>query len=154
MPSSSLCAHHRLHKICILGVCRFEAHHKMPAFSFSMVRSRNAWQICLKRSPFAGKNLPNYFIQPSLLLSGGMIIFSLATKGSLIMFSIINAHGISSCPRFSFFAHWAPGCSTHRYNMDKFCGRFSGQAKIYPLVPRAPLFLHSFATLSLANWLS
>jgi len=62
----------------------------------------------LKRSPFAGKDLTNYFIQPSLLLSGGMIIFSLATKGSLIMFSVINAHGISSCPHFSLFAHWRP----------------------------------------------
>ena len=80
---------------------------KIPAFSFSMVSPGNLCAMYSMHEPSLFKAFTNCFIRPSFICSGGRMILSRATKGSLITFcpptTIYSLGGpIFSCPVFIF----------------------------------------------------
>src|SRR5678816_1117974 len=73
-------------KLSSLMIWRIWGPLKIPALSFSILNPGKNLQIYLKHSPSLSRALTNCFISPSLMWSGGKIIFPLSTSGSLMIF--------------------------------------------------------------------
>ena len=85
-PSSSLNDSHCSHEILVPEQLSDLRPIKYPCFFFSKLRPGKVEQMYPKQSPERSSALPNCFIGPSLMCSGGKMMFFRSTKGLLTIF--------------------------------------------------------------------